>query len=95
MPRFFLPPDSWNEEAWLTGDEAKHLSQVMRIRAGESVTVFDGGGRRAEAVVRQVARDRVGLALGESIHLPRMNPAMTWLSSAETLSVMVLTVWMV
>lgn len=76
MPRFFLSPDSWNEEAWLTGDEAKHLSQVMRIRAGETVTVFDGGGRRAEAVVREVSRDRVRLALGESVTLPRMRPAM-------------------
>ncbi|MGC4016693.1 MAG: 16S rRNA (uracil(1498)-N(3))-methyltransferase [Luteolibacter sp.] len=76
MPRFFLSPDSWSEEAWLTGDEAKHLSQVMRIRAGETVTVFDGAGRRAEAAVREVVRDRVKLSLAESRTLPRMQPAM-------------------
>ncbi|WP_338289308.1 RsmE family RNA methyltransferase [Luteolibacter sp. LG18] len=76
MARFYLSPDSWNEEAWLAGDEAKHLSQVLRIRAGDTVTVFDGRGRRAEAVVREVARDRVGLALGETRTLPRMQPAM-------------------
>jgi len=77
MPRFFLPPDSWADEAWLTGDEAKHLSQVLRIRAGETVTVFDGEGRRAEAVVREVARDRAKLSLGPVVQTPAPKPSLT------------------
>lgn len=77
MPRFFLPPDSWADEAWLTGDEAKHLSQVLRIRAGETVIVFDGNGRRAEAVVREVGRDRARLDLGSIIHTPAPKPLIT------------------
>ena len=64
MARFFLPSDSWGETAWLLGDEAKHLSQVLRIRAGETVSVFDGRGRRAEARVAEVSRERVKLELG-------------------------------
>jgi 16S rRNA (uracil1498-N3)-methyltransferase len=75
MPRFFLPPESWSTgETWLTGDEAKHLSQVLRIRAGDSVTVFDGCGRRADAEVVEVARDRVRLSLGKAIHSPAPEP---------------------
>lgn len=70
MARFFLPPDSWSEEACLLGDEAKHLSQVLRIRTGDTVTVFDGAGRRALAVVRGVAKERVNLQLGETILSP-------------------------
>jgi 16S rRNA (uracil1498-N3)-methyltransferase len=77
MPRFFLPPDSWADEAWLTGDEAKHLSQVLRVRTGETVTVFDGEGRRAEAVVREVSRDRAKLNLGLTVQTPSPQPRIT------------------
>lgn len=76
MPRFHLPPDSW-QSATLTGDEAKHLAQVLRIRAGENVTVFDGCGRRAEAEVLSVSRDEVSLKLGEAITPPPPRPAIT------------------
>jgi 16S rRNA (uracil1498-N3)-methyltransferase len=65
MPRFYLPPASWTAGAALTGDEARHLSQVLRIKPGETLTVFDGKGRRAQAEVMNVSRDRVPLRLGE------------------------------
>ncbi len=74
MARFFLPSDSWGELAWLTGDEAKHLSQVLRIRAGDSVSVFDGKGRRAGATVAEVSRDRVKLELGPATLIPVLEP---------------------
>ena len=60
MPRFHLPPESWQSRV-LTGDEARHLSQVLRIKPGETITVFDGCGRRAEAEVLTVSRDQVSL----------------------------------
>jgi 16S rRNA (uracil1498-N3)-methyltransferase len=72
MSRFFLPPAAWpgdvtserGPEAELTGDEARHLSQVLRLQTGAVITVFDGAGRRAEAEVLHVARERVALKLG-------------------------------
>ncbi len=70
MARFFLLLDHWGEAACLSGDEAKHLSQVLRIRDGEEVVVFDGKGRQAIAKVLSVARDRVSLDLGP----PSMSP---------------------
>ena len=77
MSRFFLPPEIWQSDAALTGDEARHLSQVMRIKPGASITVFDGCGRRATAEVLSVSRDRVSLALGAAQTPPAPLPAIT------------------
>jgi 16S rRNA (uracil1498-N3)-methyltransferase len=66
MPRFLLSPDVWQTAPALTGDEARHLSQVLRIKPGETITVFDGCGRRATAEVLTVSRDHVSLRLGEA-----------------------------
>jgi 16S rRNA (uracil1498-N3)-methyltransferase len=77
MPRFLLPPDQWNASPVLTGDEARHLSQVLRIRAGEEVTVFDGNGRRAQAEILTVSRERVSLQLGEPRSPAALLPSIT------------------
>lgn len=73
MPRFFLPPPAWLDSGCqpaLTGDEARHLSQVLRIQAGAVIRVFDGAGHHADAEVLQVSRDRVSLRLGTA-HVQR------------------------
>ncbi len=77
MARFHLPPDSWQENPALTGDEARHLSQVLRIKPGDSVIVFDGHGRRAAAEVLGVSRDRIPLKLGEILPSRTPLPAIT------------------
>lgn len=74
--RFYLPPHAW-DNATLEGDEARHLAQVLRIKQGETVTVFDGQGRRAPAVVRGVSRDRVTLEIGEAVRQRQPRPAIT------------------
>lgn len=76
MARFRLPPSEW-QSATLTGDEARHLSQVLRIKPGETVTVFDGCGHRAKAEVLSVSRDHVSLKLGETLTPPPPLPAIT------------------
>jgi 16S rRNA (uracil1498-N3)-methyltransferase len=77
MARFYLPPVEWNSDPALTGDEARHLSQVLRIKPGESIVVFDGHGRRAAAEVLSISRDRVPLALGEILPSRSPLPAIT------------------
>ncbi len=75
MPRFYLPPSAWQAEpATLTGDEARHLSQVLRLQSGAAITVFDGCGRRAAAAILTVARDRVTLQLGPPQPVPPILP---------------------
>ena len=59
----------------LEGAEARHLSQVLRVGNGESITVFDGCGRRATAQVLSVTRNRVALELGTPQYLPAPLPA--------------------
>lgn len=76
MARFHLPPAAW-QSGVLTGDEARHLSQVLRIKPGGTVTVFDGLGRRAEAAVLSVSRDHVALKLGDAQSPPPPMPAIT------------------
>lgn len=71
MPRFFLEPNAWGENAALAGDEAVHCARVMRVKPGEEIVVFDGAGRSATAEVISVSRDQVGLALGEAETWPQ------------------------
>lgn len=77
MARFHLPPQAWQEDPALTGDEARHLSQVLRMKPGDLVVVFDGHGRRASAEVLSVSRDRVPLKLGEILPSRAPLPAIT------------------
>jgi 16S rRNA (uracil1498-N3)-methyltransferase len=41
MARFFLSPDAWDGQPVLGGDEAKHAVQVLRVRRGDRIVVFD------------------------------------------------------
>lgn len=76
MARFHLPPENW-QDAVLTGDEARHLSQVLRGKAGDAITVFDGHGRRASAKLLQVSRDRVSLEIFEVVSPAPPQPHIT------------------
>jgi 16S rRNA (uracil1498-N3)-methyltransferase len=76
MARFLLPPSEW-QSAELTGDEARHLSQVLRIKPRDMITVFDGCGRRAPAEVLTASRDHVSLKLGDPHTPPPLHPEIT------------------
>ena len=74
MARFFLSPEAWGAQALLGGDEAKHAAQVLRLRAGDRITVFDGRGRSAGAEILDVSKSELRLALGQEILAPRLEP---------------------
>lgn len=76
MARFHLPSAAW-QSGTLTGDEARHLTQVLRIKPGAAISVFDGEGRRAEAEVLAASRDHVSLKLGDAQTPPAPLPAIT------------------
>jgi 16S rRNA (uracil1498-N3)-methyltransferase len=63
LPRFLGAVDAASAKAHLDADEARHLSQVLRLGAGAEVIVFDGAGREFRARVDRVARDGVELSL--------------------------------
>jgi 16S rRNA (uracil1498-N3)-methyltransferase len=74
MARFFLSPDAWDGQPVLGGEEAKHAAQVLRVRVGERITVFDGRGRSARAEVLEVGKSALRLSLGESHSRPAPRP---------------------
>ncbi|MEN8142197.1 MAG: 16S rRNA (uracil(1498)-N(3))-methyltransferase [Thermodesulfobacteriota bacterium] len=52
MRRFFVSPADINEQtATLTGSEAHHLINVLRLKAGGRITLFDGTGTTYEGMI--------------------------------------------
>jgi 16S rRNA (uracil1498-N3)-methyltransferase len=50
MHRFYLAPNDWTS-ATLTGTEAHHARNVLRLQPGARVTLFDGQGREGTAEI--------------------------------------------
>ncbi len=60
MARFYIAPEHWDpDRLCLTGPEAHHCRDVLRMAAGDTATVFNGRGLKAEAELLSVRRDRV------------------------------------
>jgi 16S rRNA (uracil1498-N3)-methyltransferase len=64
MHRFFAPAiDPGDETTVLPKDEAEHLTRVLRLGVGDTVSVFDGRGREFLARVIGASRREVRLQL--------------------------------
>src|SRR5437016_3428750 len=62
--RFFVePPISDAGTARLTGDEAQHLSKVMRGKVGDEVIAFDGSGWEFIARITAIGKAVVDLEI--------------------------------
>ncbi len=73
MHRFHLPPDDWHPDALrLTGPEAHHARNVLRLQPGAKVVLFNGAGRECTAEITALERGgAVALrALHESVTPP-------------------------
>jgi 16S rRNA (uracil1498-N3)-methyltransferase len=65
--RFHAPQArSTGEEIVLSDEEARHLTRVLRLGAGDAVRVFDGSGHEFAARVTSVVRDTVRVRLEEA-----------------------------
>jgi len=64
LPRFLAESfDHSAGTARLAEDEARHLSQVLRLGVGDEIAIFDGRGREFRAAVESVARDGAGVRI--------------------------------
>ena len=63
--RFFITTQPTGDRAVLEGDEARHLTRVLRAKVGDTVSLFDGRGREWPARVAAIGRDRVELDTAE------------------------------
>jgi len=62
MHRFFISPENWNPGALtLTGSEAHHARDVLRMRVGEKLVLFNGRGREITAEIADFGDDEIGL----------------------------------
>lgn len=66
MPhRFHIPATAWNPQApVLTGTEAHHATDVLRLREGDAVVLFDGRGAEQAARISRIEKDSVSLTPG-------------------------------
>lgn len=68
--RFYAPPSAFNftkRTVTLTADEARHLREVLRLKPGDEVSVFDGAGKEFRARVAQARREFAELDVDEEI----------------------------
>jgi 16S rRNA (uracil1498-N3)-methyltransferase len=62
MPRFYIPPFAWNPDRLaLDAAEAHHATDVLRLKAGDRATVFNGEGVEAEVEIVKAGKQGVEL----------------------------------
>lgn len=68
--RFHAPPSAFNLEnhtVTLAADEARHLRDVLRLKTGDEVYVFNGLGREFRCAVANTARDSAELRIDSEV----------------------------
>ena len=73
--RFFAPPSAFNfgkRTVTLASDEARHLREVLRLKPGDEVQVFDGEGKEFRAAVSQARREFAELEIRDEIDAMRL-----------------------
>ncbi len=72
MRRFFIDPkDVTGSKATITGDEAHHISDVLRLKTGTAIELFDGMGKIYQARIEVFSKGRVEVVIltsGEDNH---------------------------
>src|SRR5882724_10145968 len=62
MHRFYIVPENWNPDSLiLTGSEAHHARDVLRMKRGDKAVLFNGQGREITAAIVELARDEISL----------------------------------
>jgi 16S rRNA (uracil1498-N3)-methyltransferase len=67
LPRFHVPEAAPGARVELPEHSAHHAREVLRLRAGAAVRVFDGGGVELDAVLDEVSRRSVTARLGHRV----------------------------
>jgi len=64
MSRFFISPEVIKGNfAFIVGDEAHHILDVIRLKKGDSVQAFDGKGRLYQGKILDTANKRIKLQI--------------------------------
>ena len=73
MHRFYISPENWNRSALtLTGSEAHHGRDVLRVRRGEKVILFNGQGREITAEIVDLGSEEIRLRKLDEAETPAL-----------------------
>ena len=62
MHRFYVSPENWNRNSlMLRESEAHHARDVVRVRRGEKVVLFNGQGREITAEIVDLSSEEIRL----------------------------------
>ena len=75
MRYFFIDPSEvTNQTPVITGPDAKHIRNVLRLKVGDRVGIYDGSGFEYEARIESLAPNRVRLAILSRSPSPAESP---------------------
>jgi 16S rRNA (uracil1498-N3)-methyltransferase len=75
MRRFYISPEKLQApDPHLRGDEAKHILQVLRMKKGDRLLLFDNSAQEYQAVIASVSGDRVYFEILERQATRRESP---------------------
>lgn len=78
MARFHAPPSAWiGGEVHLPPDEARHACEVLRLRKGDAISVFDGCGRLARGVLQEAGKHGAVVRVESESLIPEPSPAIS------------------
>src|SRR6185436_12080245 len=78
--RFFAPPDAFDahhKTISLASDEAKYLREVLRLKAGDEVFVFDGQGHEFRSRIQESRRESAIVSVVEEVEPARPESPLT------------------
>lgn len=85
--RVYIPPDKIKkEDIVVIGEEFHYLKNVLRIKAGESVEIFDGKGKICQTEVRSINTDNIVLEKKQDRETTNKPPLFISLAQAVTRS---------
>ena len=60
MRRFFIPSEQIHRpDPYVKGDEARHILQVLRMKVGDQVILFDNSNQEYQARIRSISGDKI------------------------------------
>lgn len=75
MRRFYVSPENFNENLIkLSLEESKHLREVLRLRIGDEVSVFDGEGNEFLSLVKDLGTKKSSSILRMLRKIPPVSP---------------------
>ncbi len=78
MSRFYIPPYAWSSDRLaLDPGESHHAVDVLRLKEGDRLTVFNGQGGEATAEITAAKRDGVALRKVQQVKTPPLSCEIT------------------